>query len=601
MSNILKEDLDRTPKRQDPDGPTPSRQRGWIRNNLLNPEAPLFGVGIMAAVVIVALTAIAVWTTFIAGVPRFGADHTLTNYTDVLGSPLFRAAGLNTAIVGVGTVAVSLMIALPIAWLTQRTNLPARRLVIILMFLPVLLPGFLKIMGYIMLFSPDVGLVNQALRTIIPVDRGPLNIYGVVPIFVLQGMTLTTTAFLMTAGAFRSVDPALEESAEVAGASQLQTFRRVTLPVIMPAIIAAAIYNFMTAVSMFETAALLGMSRNIWVFSTTMYAAIYKTDGLPNYGIAAVYGVFLLLPTMLALFYYQRMTRRSHRFATVTGKGFRPKIVDLGRWKKFALGGVTLFFALEFVFPLTAVAYTSLLPSLRLPSADVIQTFSLSAYRNAFEILTGGSNVLSNTMVLMVSVAVAVPFISLVMSWIVLRTRMPGRRALDTASMLPHALPSVVFAFAVLIFGLLIARITPVFYGTIVTIIIANTILRIPFGTRAISASLIQVHPELEQAVEVCGGSRATAIRRVIVPLILPAVFFTLAWSMLHAFSEVTVALFLMTPRSMVVSTAIWDRWLSGDIVTAAAMGVIMTGIMGVVILALMRFFPRLVGTGLEL
>jgi iron(III) transport system permease protein len=605
--STLQEDLEKEPRSEVSTGApgdrlvlASARRRNWIRRNLLTPEAPLFGVGILVATFILFLTAVALWTTFVEGIPRFGAELTLSNYTEAISSPLFRASLKNTAIVGVGTVAVSLAIALPIAWLVQRTNLPARRLVIILMFLPVLLPGFLKIMGYIMLLSPDVGILNQALRTVIDVDRGPLSIYGIVPIFILQGMSISTTAFLLTAGAFRSIDPSMEEAAEIGGANRFQTFRRVTLPVILPAIVAAAIYNFMTAVSMFETAALLGMSRNIWVLSTAMYASIYETEGLPRHGIAAVYGVFLMLPALFALSYYQRMTRRAHRFATVTGKGFRPKVVDLGRWRWVAFGGVGLFFALEFVFPLLAVLYTSLLPSLQMPSAEAFASFGLDAYRNAVGLLTGGP-VLTNTLVLIGSVGIAVVFVSVVMSWIVLRTRMPGRGLLDTTSMLPHALPSSVLAFSVLISGLLIARITPALYGTVVAIIIAHTIMRIPFGTRAISGSLIQIHSELEQAGEVSGASRVAVIRRILVPLVLPAVFFTLIWSVLHSFSEVTVALFLMTPRNMVVSTAIWDRWTSGDIVTAAATGILMTGVMSIVILLAMRFFPRIFGTSLEI
>jgi iron(III) transport system permease protein len=307
-----------------------------------------------------------------------------------------------------------------------------------------------------------------------------------------------------------------------------------------------------------------------------------------------------MLPTLLALFYYQRMIKRSHRYATVTGKGYRPRIVKLGKWKAAGLGFVLFYFFIEFVLPLTAVIWTSINPHIRMPSAEAFSTLTLEGYRGAWTLLTT-KNILANTVQLTVGVGVAATTISLIIAWIVLRTRMRGRYVLDTIAMLPHAIPSVTFAFAVLIFGLLIGKLVPVFYGSLLAIIVADTILRIPFGTRTLSASLIQIHPELEQAVETCGASKAAAIRRVIIPLIIPALFYTFVWAMLHAYREVTVALFLQTPRNFVMSTAIWDRWANGDSAAAAAMGVLMVGFMSVVILVLLRVFPRVFGSRLDI
>ncbi len=565
---------------------------------LWNPETPLFVVGLATAVVICILGGVVIWMTFVEGLPSFKAAFTLNNYVDVLLYPLTLMAARNTLILGLGTVLVSSFFAVPMAWLIHRTNVPLKRFFLTLMFLHVLLPSFLRTMGWIMLLSPEIGIINQVLRTFIPVETGPLSIYNLPAMAVMQGLTLTPTVFFMIAGAFVAIDPSLEESAEVSGASRLQTFRRISLPLVMPALVAGVIYTFMTAVSMYEVAALLGPPKNINVFSTLMYTALHPEIDVPNYGIAGVYGVLLLIPMVIALRYYQRMLKVSYRFATVTGKGYRPKSMDLGRWIWAGTGFIIFYYIIDLFIPFLAVLWTSILPRLQLPTIAALGTLTLSGYRSAMVILAEGG-VLANTIQLVLFAGTLSVVISLIISWIVLRTRLPGRYALDTISMIPHAIPGIAFAISIAFVGLLLAKQLPL-YGSLFAIILADTMRRIPFATRTISGSLIQIHRELEDAVLTSGGSRVVAIRTVLIPLITPALFYSFVWAALLAYREVTIALFLLSPRNTVMSTAIWQRWVSGDSAAAAALGVIMILAMGILLLVLLRAFPKIMGGSRE-
>jgi iron(III) transport system permease protein len=562
---------------------------------LLRPESPLFVIALVVAALITILAALIIWSTFQQGIPGFKAEFTLENYREVLFASFTGQAAINTILLGLGTVLVSCFFAIPIGWLIHRTNVPLKRFFLTLMFLHVLLPGFLRTMGWIMMASPKIGILNQILREVIPVESGPLSIYNIPSMCLIQGLSLAPTLFFMVAGAFVAIDPAFEESAQISGANLFNRLRRIALPLVMPAVVAGSIYIFMTGVSMFEVPALLGMPSNIWVFSTVMFDAAHPEVGLPNYGIAGVYGVLLLIPSAVALIFYQRMLKRTHRYATVTGKGYKPNLTILGKAKWIGFGFIMFYFSLDLFMPFLTVIWTSMLPIIQMPSMAAFETITSSGYSNALNMLTE-SRVLLNTVELIFFVAIGTVASSLIFSWIVLRTRFPGRYALDTITMVPHAIPGIAFAFSVAYVGIILTPTVPL-YNSLAAIILADTMRRIPFGTRTIHGSLIQIHRELEEAALISGGSRLVAIRRIIIPLIMPALFYSFVWSALHAYREVTIALFLKAPGNIVISVAIWQRWQSADSGTAAALGVIMVMGMGVILYLLVRFFPQLVGT----
>lgn len=563
-----------------------------------NTELPLFIIGLLACIVILLLTGVVVWSTFQQGLPGLDSAFSLDNYLEFFSNPLTAKSGLNTLIVGIGTVVISLLFAVPMAWLLQRTNIPGKNLFLTFLFLQVLLPGFLKAMGWIMLISPKIGIINLWIRNIISFETGPLSPYNIQTIAFLQGLTLTPVIFFLIAGAFMAVDPAFEEAAQVAGASLFNRLRKVTLPLLMPALGAAILYVFVIAVSMFEIAQLMGAPKQIWVFSTRMYDILYPELGLPQYGAAAVYGVVLLVPTLVALYYYQKMLRASYRYATVTGKGYKPKLVDLGQWKWVGLAFISVYFLLDIFIPFLAILWTSLLPHIQVPSIGALASINMRAYLSAMRRLLDGG-VLLNTVLLMVFVAVGVLAISMVISWIVLRTRLPGRYFLDTVAMLPHALPRVSLAFAMLFIGLALVRVVPFLHGSVIALIIVFIVSYISFGTRAINSSLIQIHQDLEDAVQTSGAPKSVGLRRVIMPILAPTLFYVIIWTALLSYREVTMPLFLQGPRNMVMATSIWQFWMAGDITAAAALGVIMVLFMAIIMSILLYFNPQIKLRGL--
>lgn len=569
-----------------------ARQANSLRVRLLSPETPLFIISLLVSALIVGLVAVVVGATFLKGLPGVENKLWLGNYSRVLLYPVTYQAALNTLLVGAGAVAVCLFLAVPAAWLIHRTNVPYKRLFLIMMFLNVVIPAFLKTIGWIILLSPKVGLINVFLRGFIPVEYGPLSIYNLPSIAFLQGLALTPVMFFMISGAFLAVDPSFEESAQVSGASRFQCLRRITLPLVAPSIVGGMIYTFMISVSMFEIAALLGMPYNIHVFSTLMFSYIFPQGGLPQYGTAGVYGLLLLVPTLVCLYFYQKMLRLSHNYATVTGKGYKPKLVNLGRWRWAGAGFIAIFFLLDTVLPFLMMVWISLTPLIQVPSLKALASVSLAGYGHAFQVLIRGGIVV-NTVTLTVSVGIAVALLSIVTSWVVLRTRMPGRFAVDTISVLPAAVPRIAFALAVALVTLLLARQISL-YGTVAAIIFAHTLAYLTFGTRTVNGTLIQIHNDLEDAVQTCGGSRLVAIRRVFVPLLAPTIAYVTVWTMLLSYREVTMALFLQTSRNKVLSTAIWEWWQDAYTDLVGALGTIMVLTMALIVTALLRGFPRI-------
>ena len=569
--------------------------RKLVRRNILGVftlELPIYVVGLIAGVAIFVLTLVCVRISLQVGlIPDFTAPLTLSNYATVLFDSGTLKIAWNTLMVGVGTIAISFFFAVPSAWLLQRTDIPWKRFFVVLMFLQLIMPAFLRAMGYIMLLSPRIGLINQLLRLFIPVETGPLSPYNLFTIAFLQGLGLTPVLFLMISGAFWSMDSTYEEAASVCGAGRFVVFRRITMSFVTPALMAGLIYILMVGLSLFETAALLGTPKGIYIFPTLMYEALYPDFGQPNFGIAAVYGMQLIIPLLVILYFYQKVLKSAHRYAAVTGKGYKPKWVALGRLKWVGIGFVSLYFLLVFFLPFLTMLWASFVPYFQLPSMDVLQKLGLNAYRSGINLIWN-KQALTNTLLLMFFVGLFSVTVSFAISWIVVRSRLPGKYALDSIAMMPQALPRAALAIVVLYIALSVVKIVP-FYGTVIILVIANTISYIPFTTRTITSAFIQIHRELEEAAQVAGGSVWVTIRRIVVPVILPALIFSFIWTALLAYREVTMALFLIGPKNIVLASEIWTLWDQSDIVTAAAIGVIMVLIGGIILFAVMSLFPR--------
>jgi len=551
---------------------------------------PLFFAWLACGVVALLLLFVG-YMTFVLGVPT-KPIFSFQNYVDAFDSYLFRRVIPNTAIVGFGTVAVVLFFSVPLAWLLQRTNVPYRELWITLIAISMIVPGFLKAIGWFILLSPKVGLINKLLVSLFDLKQAPLSITNVWGIAFVQGLMLTPIMFFLLAGPVRSMDPSLEEAAQVSGASFWRTMRWVSLPVLWPAILGGGIYTVMTAISIFEVAGLLGGVSHTPVLATEVFLSTQPFVGtsvlLPRYGMAGIYGLLIAIPSVIALYCYWRVIGKGHRYAVVTGKGYRPRNFDLGRARYCALLFVLVYFMAAVALPILMLIWASLLPYLAMPSAEAFSLVSLQWYLRIMETV-GGVEVVINTIVLTVVTPIIVLFFSFMISWVVIKTQAQGRALLDTLAMLPHAIPGICFAFALTVVAIIAAkwaRWLPL-YQTIGIIIIANAVNRLSYVTRITNAALLQIGRELEESAQVCGARRFRTMWWVVVPLVKPSLVFGGIWSGLLVFSEISMALMLVGPKSQVLSVRIWQAWERGDFGQASALGVIMVLVMGTLILAI--------------
>lgn len=557
-------------------------------------------VGCAVCSVILILAGIVLLTSLLVDFPiqtRFSLD----NYRSILNGYLFTEVIPNTVIVGVGTVAVALAFGIPLAWLLHRTNLPCANIFLALIGVSVIVPGFLRGIGWILLLSPNVGFVNRLLMYLFQLQSAPFDIGTLTGIYFIQGLMMTSTLVFLLAGPMRSLDPSLEEASEMSGARRWTTIRWIIIPLLRPAVLGGAIYVFMTAISLFEVAALLGgLGGKNPVLATEMFLGIYTlTASVPQYGVSGVYGALIAIPSLVALYYYYITIRQSHRYVTVTGRGYVARIHDLGRFKFWGVLFVLFYLILAVFLPLVVLVWASLLPYLQVPSWDALSAVNFKSYQRILN-LSGIWTIVWNTAVLVLSVSICVMVLSFMVSWIVTRTKMRVGALMDGVVMLPHAFPNIGFALALLILSLLVRMWFPAFpfYGSVTILVVAHVVTRISYGTRVTNAALVQVGRELEEAAYICGTKQLVVWWKVIVPIIGRSLVFLAFWTALLSFREVSMALMLSGPDNQVLSTYIWKAWIRGDLNVAAALGVIMILVTGLLFLMMQKLGDREVRLG---
>jgi iron(III) transport system permease protein len=557
-------------------------------------------VGWAVCAVILILTAIVLLTSFLVDFP-IQIRFSLENYRTVLNGYLVTEVIPNTVFVGLGTVAVALVFGIPLAWLLHRTNLPCANIFLALIGVSIIVPGFLRGIGWILLLSPNVGFINRFLMDYFGLEKPIFDIGTLTGIAFIQGLMMTSTLVFLFAGPMRSLDPSLEEASEISGARRWTTIRWVVVPLLRPAVLGGAIYVFMTAISLFEVAALLGgLGGKNPVLATELFLSIYTlTASVPQYGVSGVYGALIAIPSLVALYYYYLTIREGHRYVTVTGRGYVARIYDLGSFKFFGVLFVLFYLALAVFLPLIVLIWASLLPYLQLPSWDALSAVSLKAYQRILN-LPGIWTIVGNTAVLVVSVSICVMVLSFMISWIVTRTKLRVGALMDNIVMLPHAFPNIGFALALLIVSLVIRLWFPSFsfYGTVSILVLAHVITRISYGTRVTNAALVQISRELEEAAYICGSKQIVVWWKVIVPVISRSLVFLCLWTGLLSLREVSMALMLSGPDNQVIATFIWRAWLRGDLNVAAALGVIMVFVLGALFLIMQGLTGRDVRAG---
>ena len=506
------------------------------------------------------------------GLPGEGGALTFVNFITVYSNPKTYHVLVNTLLFATGSVAVALVFVVPLVWLLMRTDVPLKKTIMVLLTVGILIPVFLRTIAWILLLSPKIGLVNQWAMQIFGLDQPLISLYNIPGMAFIQGVSFVPGAFFMLAAAYRTMDPSLEEAAHTSGVSKLRTFLKINIPITMPAIAAVMVYLFMTAISVFEVPAIIGMPARIQVLSSLIYSSTSPPAGLPDYGLAGALGAVMLFVGLILAYFYVRLVRQGKKYAVVTGRGYRPREIALGRWKWPAMVFIFLYLAMEVFIPFLVLFWTSLLPHMQLPSVEALATVSWNNY------LTMPANVglrpVLNTVILMFAVPSVAMILSVLISWVVIRSEVSFRGMLDTAAFLPHAIPHILLAVGLGYLGLAYRNYFPL-YGTIFIIMLAHIISWIAYGTRTTNGVMIQVHRELEEAGKVAGASKPRVLWRIVLPLVAVGVMNSWIWIAMLSYREVTMALTLFTRKNVVISTVVWQLWGNGSIPEVSALGVV--------------------------
>jgi iron(III) transport system permease protein len=516
------------------------------------------------------------------GVP---GHFTLQNYVRAFGDPEAYPLLLNSFIFGLGAAGLSVIFALALAWITIRTNAPFRRLFELTAIIPNILPPILVSISWVMLLNPSNGLINGLFVKILALEKGPFNIYSMAGLIFVEALILTPLAFLIIAAALKSMDPSLEESAKTLGSGELGVMSRITFPLMRPAILAAATLNFVRAVESFDTPAIIALPARIEVFTTKIWREALGSFPT-NHNLAATYGVGILMIALLFVYLYRRFTSQVESFSTVTGKGFRPHQIDLGKWKYLASGVAFLLLVLLVVLPILVLLLVAILPYYHVPTWQTWNNLTLDHFRYIWA-TPRVHRAFANSLFLALLGATVCMLLASLASYITVRTKIAGRGILEGLVFIPWAFPGTALAL-----GLLWAYIDfpiPV-YATIWIILIAYVTRFLPYGMRAVSSTIIQVHKELEEASVACGAGFLATFRRVLIPMMRPGVM--AGWIILVTIfiREFSATLFLYSPGSEPLGPLLYFLYLDGMRGRVAAIGLVISVISVILIAFAQRY-----------
>lgn len=515
---------------------------------------------------------------------------TLGNYAKVWLDPDTYTVFYNTFVYVTGATAFGITVAAGLAWLVERTNIPGKIWIYAGVPMTLAMPGMLQAMAYVLLLSPRIGYLNELIGVF---GLGPINIYSLGGMIFIEGLRLVPTAFLMLVPLLRSMDPALEEAAAMSGANVSRSLRRVTLKLMLPGLLAVVIYQCMTALEVFEVPGILGLPASIYVFSTKIYAVLNSFATIPPYGQANALAMIYVLIAIGATWLYARVISRSERFTIITGKGYRPRVTDLGRWRWAAVGLVLVFLAFSIILPFLVLCYVSFLPFLQSPSMAAFRMMTVEHYVGLWQTPLIGQ-VLMNTILMVAITSTLTVTVSFFVSLVIVRSRFWGRRVLDQLAFLPHAIPGIVMGLAFLWVFLQGTKYGIHLHGGIWAISIAFAVGFLAYGTRSMNAAILQIHKDLEEAAQTSGATQWRTMWRIFIPLMLPTFVGVWVWAMLHSIRIAGKPLILYQgAENQVLAILIWNMWDEGAIEAVGAIGTLL-----ILFLLIVTLLLRMAGFG---
>lgn len=489
-------------------------------------------------------------------------------YTDDQAFEMLR----NSVWFAIGSAVLSLVVGTALAFLNVRTDVPFKGLFFAASIIPLVIPGILYTVAWIFLASPDIGLVNFALEPLF--GQAAVNIYSVWGMVWVEGLHLSPITFLFMVAAFRAQDPSLEESALMSGASRIAVLRKITVPLLRPAIAASVLIMMVRALESFEVPALLGLQNGIYVFTSKIYFMLRTYPQDLNGAGALALG--LLAIAALGMVLEHLMSRGAKAYQTVTGKGFRPRPIELGKWRPLAGFAIIGYFLLTVILPMLMLVYTSLLPYYQKPSIAAFKSMSFDNYGDLLH-LSQATTALKNSLMLGAASATLVMLLMAIAAWIVVRSNIPGRKILDLLSFAPLVIPGLVLGLALQFVYL---RMPIAIYGTIWILLVAYCTRYMPYGMRYAVTSMQQISSELEESASVSGATWWQVFRRVLLPLLMPGLLAGWIYIFVVSFRELSSSILLYSSGNEILSILIWEQFENGKFTTLAALGVVMVAIL---------------------
>jgi iron(III) transport system permease protein len=491
---------------------------------------------------------------------------------------------LNTLTVSLAATVMALVFGFVMAWILSRTNVPGRRLFEQLMIMPYYLTPLLGALAWGLLGAPESGFINEIWRAL--GGRGYLidinTAYGIAWVMALfEG----SVAFVMIAAVMKSMDPAFEEASQIIGASRIRTMLRITLPLVAPGVLGAAIFVFAEMLGSFAVVLVLGLPSRYYVVTTAIYQLVQQYP--PKIQTAAAMGVSLFAVMFVMLFVYRRIVMAGS-YVTITGKAFRPRVIDVGPLRLVLLGICVLYLFAAVALPLVTLLYASLQKiAVIFPAAE---NWTLDNFRTAMS-MNAVRSALGNSLLLGFGTATIGVLLMGLLAWVIYRSRLPGSGLIEYVVMFPQAVPRLVFAF-----GLMWAWVVfPIpIYGTIWLLLIAYLTVFLPLGVRTIAGVMLQIDKSLEECAQMCGASWAFRMRTVTVPLLRPGLI--AAWLLLFIASirELGASILLMGPHSKVITPSIVESWFGTSSELTAALALIQTLVVALAIIVLIAVTRRI-------
>ena len=500
--------------------------------------------------------------------PGIAGEFNLNGYRQILTERNLLVL-LNTVGISFAKTIPSLALAVLLAWIIARTDTPYRGALEILITLPFFIPPILTAMAWGMLGNPQVGVVNIVWRWLTGSDQPLVNVYSYGGVVWHMCQYSIPFLFLFLVDAFRAMDPSLEESSRMCGATRWTTFRKITLILLLPILTSSFMLSLIRGIESFESPLFFGTPAGITVITTEIYEAINHRAS-PDYQYATALSLAIMV-LMFTLVIWQWWLLRGRSFQTVTGKGYRPNITELGPWKWVTFGFCVLFFFVTVVLPVGQLLLGSFFRFFGFYTWDML---TLEHYRAVFA-NSEFWRALRNTMLLGLMGATAVMVLGSIVAYISVRTKWRGRRLIDAMAWLPWMMPGMVLGVGFLwAFAMLPGPIS--IYGTIWALMLAYIALGTPVATRVMTGSYHQLSYDLEECSRVHGASWFQTLWRILVALAWPA--FAVGWvlTFFGIMRELSASILLYSIGSEVLSVVLLKLWSAGNAEQVSVIGLLM-------------------------